>query len=58
MDDGDNVGGHGSHVSGTVLGEADGNEGTLAHSLNEYRGIAPKAKIFFGDIGKDIMMLL
>jgi len=46
-DDEDGVDGHGTHVCGTVLGEA-----TAAYPavLNLHSGLAPKAKLVFSDI--------
>ena len=43
----DDEAGHGTHVSATIVGSAEGGHGSCANSLN---GIASDAKIAFYDV--------
>lgn len=46
------VGGHGSHVAGSVAGKVIGNLGEQSKGAEGYQGAAPEAKVAFFDIGR------
>lgn len=46
------VGGHGSHVAGSVAGKPNGNLGEQSKGAEGYYGAAPEAKVAFFDIGR------
>lgn len=46
------VGGHGSHVAGSVAGKVNGQLGEQSKGAEGYQGAAPEAKVAFFDIGR------
>jgi subtilisin family serine protease len=48
----DDVGGHGTHVCGSVAGKAMSSNPTEERVIGESNGAAPEAKLVFHDIGK------
>jgi hypothetical protein len=46
------IGGHGSHVAGSVAGKPNGNLGEQTKNAEGYYGAAPEAKVAFFDIGR------